>query len=71
MKFFIVGLIRKLRGCLFDFLKPLREIIDQYNEFIFAYLKEMSIEPEINEVLSKYIQLVTDRAYGSIRLSQD
>lgn len=47
-------------------LKPLREIIDQYNEFIFAYLKEMSIEPEINEVLSKYIQLVTDRAYGSI-----
>ena len=46
-------------------LKPLDEIIDQFNGFIFDYLTEMSIEPEVFSALSKYINHVTDRANGS------
>lgn len=47
-------------------LKPLHEIIDQFNQYIFAYLKEISVEPEVFTGLSKYISHVTDQANGII-----
>ena len=46
-------------------LKPLSEIIDHFNRYIFAYLAEMSIDPEIHASLSNYISHVTDRAHGA------
>lgn len=45
-------------------LKPLHEIIEQFNQYIFAYLTEMSVEPEIYSSLSKYISHMTDQANG-------
>lgn len=47
-------------------LKPLKEIIHQFNQYIFAYLKDMSVEAEVYSKLSKYISHVTDRANGTI-----
>lgn len=45
-------------------LKPLKDIIYQLNQYIFAYLKEMSVETEVYSKLAEYISHVTDRATG-------
>lgn len=47
-------------------LKPIGEIINEFNQLILKYLQEMAVDGLILDKISSYLQLIQDRSTGSL-----